>query len=191
MTAVPISRTVKRNAVLFLLVAGGIMWVPVVPLLLGSPPLFLRNLGFLSGPRGTPAAWCLGLLIAALYSAYAVRHIPLVREHWHALSLLKLLGLLVAVAAAPVEEAFFRRLLMGALMRADWSIAAQVLTSGLVFGVAHASWALITGRVEVGLGAMVATGTLGTALAFVYVLGNRSLAPVIVAHFIVTATIQP
>jgi hypothetical protein len=38
---------------------------------------------------------------------------------------------------------------------------------------------------------MVATGALGTALAFVYVIGNRSLAPVIVAHFLVTATIQP
>jgi hypothetical protein len=38
---------------------------------------------------------------------------------------------------------------------------------------------------------MIATGTLGTALAFVYVVGHRSLAPVIVAHFTVTATIQP
>ncbi len=86
--AVPISRKVKRNATLFLLVAGGILWFPVVPLLLGSPPWFLRNLGFFSE-------------------------------------------------------------------------------------------------------LMIATGTLGTALALVYVVGNRRLAPVIVAHFIVTTTIQP
>jgi membrane protease YdiL (CAAX protease family) len=188
---VPISRTVKRNAVLFLAVAGGVMWFPVVPLLLGRPPRFLRDLGFLSEPRGTLLAWFVGLAIAALYSAYAIRRIPLVGEHWRALSFLKLLGLLVAVAAALVEEAFFRRLLMDALMRAGWSVVLQVVASGLIFGVAHASWALLTGRVAVGVGAMIATGTLGTALAVVYVVGHRSLAPVIVAHFIVTATIQP
>ena len=167
------------------------MWVPVAQLLLGNPPRFLRNLGFLSGPRGTPLAWGLGLLIATFYAAYPIRQIPLVGEHWRAVSLLKLLGLLVAVAASLVEEAFFRRFLMDGLMRVGWSIAFQVLASGLVFGVAHASWALITGRLEAGVGAMIATGILGTALAIVYVLGNRSLAPVVVAHFIVTAAIQP
>ena len=67
----------------------------------------------------------------------------------------------------------------------------QVFASGFVFGMAHASWALVTGRVVIGVGAMIATGTLGTALALVYVLADRSLAPVIVAHFVVTATIQP
>ena len=38
---------------------------------------------------------------------------------------------------------------------------------------------------------MIATGTLGAALGVVYVVGDRSLAPVIISHFIVTATIQP
>jgi hypothetical protein len=131
------------------------------------------------------------VLIAAGYSTYAVRRIPLVREYWRAVSALKFLCLLVAVAAAVVEEAVFRRVLMDGLMRAGWPDAWQVLASGLVFGVAHASWAVVTGRLGAGVGAMVATGALGTALAFVYVIGNRSLAPVIVAHFLVTATIQP
>ena len=188
---IPVTRMVKRNAVIFLVAGGGMMWVPVAQLLLGHPPRFLRDLGFLSGPRGTLLAWSLGLVIAVLYSAYAIRNIPLVREHWHAISFVKLLGVLVAVAAAVVEEAFFRRLLMDALLRAGWSTAIQVFASGFVFGVAHASWALVTGRVVIGVGAMIATGTLGTALALVYVLADRSLAPVIVAHFVVTATIQP
>lgn len=187
----PITRTVKRNAVLFLVLAGGVLWIPVAQLLLGNPPRFLRNLGFFSGPRGTFGAWSLGLVFAALYSAYAIRKIPLVREHWRTISVVKVLGLLVAVAAALVEEAFFRRVLMDALMRAGWSAVAQVFASGLVFGVAHASWALITGHLVAGLGAMIATGTLGTGLGLVYVLGDRSLAPVIVAHFVVTGTIQP
>lgn len=187
----PVTPTVKRNAVIFLVVAGSMMWIPVMQVLLGYPPRFLRDLGFVAGPRGTLVAWSLGPVIAVLYSAYAIRSIPLVREHWRAISFVKLLGVLVAVAAAVVEEAFFRRLLMNALMRAGWPTVAQVFASGFVFGVAHASWALVTGRVAVGVGAMVATGALGTGLGLVYILGDRSLAPVIVAHFLVTATIQP
>lgn len=188
---VPISPKVKRNAALFLVLGGGILWFPIVALLLGRPVGFLRNLGFISGPKGTPLAWCMGLAVAVFYSAYAVRNIPLVREHWRAVSFFKLLGLLVAVAAALVEEAFFRRMIMNTLMRSGWSAPAQVFASGLVFGVGHASWGLMTGRMVVGVRTMIATGTLGTALGLVYVLGERSLAPVIVAHFIVTATIQP
>ena len=42
-----------------------------------------------------------------------------------------------------------------------------------------------------GLGAVVATGILGTALGIVYIAGERSLAPVSVSHFLITAVIQP
>ena len=188
---IAISPKVTRNSALFLVLAGGIRWFPVAALLMGSAPGFLRNLGFVSGPPGTLLAWSLGLVVAVFYSAYAVRNIPLVREHWRAVSLFKLLGILVAVAAALVEEAFFRRLLMDALMRAGWPAVAQVVASGLIFGLAHGIWGIMTRRVLVGVSTMIATGTLGTALGLVYVVGDRSLAPVIVAHFIVTATIQP
>ncbi len=167
------------------------MWWPVAVMLIGVPPRFLRDLGFASGPPGTLLAWSRGLVVAVFYAAYTVRNIPLVCEHWRAVSLFKLLGILLAVAAALVEEAFFRRLLMDALMRAGWPAVVQVVASGLVFGLAHGIWGIMTGRVSVGIGTMIATGTLGTALGLVYVVGDRSLAPVIVAHFIVTATIQP
>jgi hypothetical protein len=182
---------VKRNAMIFLVLAGGAMWIPVAQALFGRPPGFLRGLGFLSGPRGTFVAWSVGFAVAGLYSAYAVRRIPLVRQHWRAVSVVKFVGVLVAISAAIVEEAFFRRLLMDALLRAGWPDALQVIASGVIFGAAHASWALVTGHVAVGVGAMIATGTLGTGLALAYILGDRSLAPVIVAHFMVTATIQP
>ena len=188
---IAISPKVRRNSALFLVLAGGIMWVPVVGMLMGSPPGFLRDLGFVSGPPGTLLAWSLGLVVAVFYAAFSVRHIPLVREHWRTVSVFKLLGILVAFSAALVEEAFFRRLLMDALMRAGWPAVVQVVASGLIFGLAHGIWGIMTGRVSVGVGTMIATGTLGTALGVVYVVGDRSLAPVIVAHFIVTATIQP
>ena len=174
-----------------MILAGGIMWWPVTLMLVGVPPRFLVDLGFASGPPGTLLAWFLGLVVAVFYSSYAVRNIPLVREHWRAVSLFKLLGILIAVAAALVEEAFFRRFLMDALMRAGWPAVVQVLASGLIFGLAHGFWGIMTRRVSVGVGTMIATGTLGAALGVVYVVGDRSLAPVIVSHFIVTATIQP
>ena len=167
------------------------MWWPVAEKLLGSPPRFLRNLGFVSGPQGTALAWWLGLAVAAVYATYAVRNIPLVGEHWRAVSPFKLLGIVAAVSAAVVEEAFFRRVIMDELMAAGWQTVIQVVASGAIFGLAHGIWGIMTRHVSVGIGTMVATGTLGAALGIVYVVGDRSLAPVIVAHFIVTATIQP
>ena len=175
----------------FMVLAGGVMWWPLTLMLVGAPPGFLRDLGFATGSRGTLLAWSLGLVLAVSYAAYAIRNIPLVREHWRAVSFLKLLGILLAVAAAVVEEAFFRRVIMDALMRDGWSAVVQVITSGLIFGLAHGIWGIMIRRVAVGVGTMIATGTLGTALGLVYIVGDRSLAPVIVAHFVVTATIQP
>ncbi|HUF17494.1 MAG TPA: CPBP family intramembrane glutamic endopeptidase [Thermoanaerobaculia bacterium] len=158
---------------------------------MGRPPGFLRDLGFLSGPAGTPLAWILALAVAFAYATYTVRNNPLVREHWRALSAAKLLGVTAAVGAAVVEEAFFRRVIMDAVLSAGGGSLVQVVVSGLVFGLAHGVYGIVTGRLAVGLGVMIATGTVGIALGAVYVIGERSLAPVIVSHFIITATIQP
>lgn len=168
-----------------------ILWFPVVPLLLGTPPGFLRNLGFVAGPGETPLAWVLALVVALIYSMYTVLNNHLVREHWRALTAAKLLGVTAAVAAAIVEEAFFRRVIMDEVSAAGGGSLIQVMASGLVFGVAHGIWGIVTGRMVVGAGVMIATGTLGIALAIVYLIGERSLAPVIISHFIITATIQP
>lgn len=188
--AIDIEPGAKRRAITFLAVAGTILWVPVARLLLGQPPGFLRNLGFVSGPSGTPLAWTLGLLVALGYCAYAVRS-PFVARYWRTASLLKLFAIVIAIAAAIVEEAFFRRIIMDRVMDADGGPLLQILASALIFGGAHGIWGIVTRRVFVGIGVMVATGALGAALAMVYLVGDRSLAPPIVAHFLITATIQP
>lgn len=188
---VEIDPRVRRNAIIVLALAGAILWFPIAHVLLGRPPGFLRDLGFLSGPAGTPLAWILALAVAFAYATYTVRNNPLVREHWRALSAAKLLGVTAAVGAAVVEEAFFRRVIMDAVLSAGGGSLVQVVVSGLVFGLAHGVYGIVTGRLAVGLGVMIATGTVGIALGAVYVIGERSLAPVIVSHFIITATIQP
>lgn len=189
--AAAVMRSARRRGLLCLIAAGAILCLPIVPLLAGRPPAFLRNLGFLAGPGGTAPAWVLGLLVGALYAGFTIRRIPLVHEQWNALSLAKLLAVVVAVPAAIVEEAFFRRLLMDALLSARVPAAGQILLSGIAFGLAHGVWGIVTGRMMMGVRVMAATGTLGTLLAAVYVIGERSLAPPIVSHFIVTASIQP
>ncbi len=57
--------------------------------------------------------------------------------------------------------------------------------------MAHASWGLLKGNLRIGLGAASATGALGAALAVVYAVGGRSLAPCIVAHGTITAVLEP
>lgn len=186
-----IHRRAKRRALLFLAAATAILWLPVIGVLLGQPPGFVRNLGFVSEPHGTVLAWVLALAVALLYSSFAIRNIPLVRENWHALTAAKLLGVAAAVGAAVVEEAFFRRVVMDRVFGAGGGSVMQILASALIFGLAHGIWGIVTGNLVAGIGATIATGTVGAALAMVYLVGGRSLAPVITSHFIIDAVIQP
>lgn len=186
-----LDRRVKKKAVIFLLFATVILWIPVTGLLLGNPPGFLRNLGFISGPKSTPLAWILAIVFAIVFSLFAIRNIPLVRSHWKVFSAVKILGILAAVGAALVEEAIFRRVLMDWMMGLGNGVFIQILASGIIFGLAHGIWGIVTGKIVAGVGATIATGIIGIAFAIVYVLGERSLAPVIVSHFIIDAVIQP
>jgi len=180
-----------RSAAIALVLAGAILWVPILDLMFSRDGGFLGDLGFRSGPSGTPLGWALALLVAGIYAGYTIRNVPLVRAHWLRFSPFKLLGIFVAVGAAVVEEAFFRRLLMDWIFVRGGSAVAQILASGLIFGLAHGAWGVVTRRMWVGLRVMVATGALGLALAAVYVISGRSLAPVIVSHFLITGSIQP
>jgi membrane protease YdiL (CAAX protease family) len=46
-------------------------------------------------------------------------------------------------------------------------------------------------NMKAGVNAFISTSILGAALAIVYLVSGRSLAPCIVAHFIITALIEP
>ena len=159
--------------------------------LLGNNFRFLRDLCFLSGPPGTPLAWFLALLIAAAYIAFAVKNIPAVAHTWRQVSWLKGLMFFAAIAAATVEEAFFRRVVMESIRRSGGSVVLQILASAIAFGVAHAIWGLIKRDLLVAARTVLVTGIMGGLLAVVYVVGERSLAPCIVAHFLITFALEP
>lgn len=167
------------------------MGIPTAQKIMGHNSGFLRDLGFLSGPPGTVLAWAMALITAILFITFAVRNIPPVARTWRQPSLLKLLALLAALAAATVEEAVFRRIVMDEVLQAGGGVALQIATSALAFGLAHAVWGLAKRSMTTAVRTAVATGVMGLLLAIVYILGDRSLAPCITAHFLITFALEP
>lgn len=175
------------------LVLGGIsmtMGIPIAKKLSGSSSHFLSNLGFFAGPRGTPLAWGLALVLAIGYIAFSVQ-IPVVAQHSAEISWLKGISVVAAIVAGIVEEAFFRRFLMDAVAKKGGSVWMQVVVSGCLFGLAHGSWGLLGGGLRIGLSAAIPTTVLGLGLGGIYTLGKRSLAPCIVAHSLIDLVLEP
>lgn len=97
----------------------------------------------------------------------------------------------MALISGVFKEVFFRAFLMHLAQRGGWNGLGQVLLSAVSFGLAHGVWGLFGRGVRVALGSSVATGLLGTALAFVYLVGGRSVAPCALAHVLINLVIEP
>lgn len=155
-----------------------------------SPRRFWQWTGFATPRQAGLAGWGLALVVAAFYLAVCAR-LPSVRRNLARPSLLKVLALLVAVAAGLCEEGVFRKLLMDALGRRGSGLALQLVASGFAFGAVHAVWGLFRGSIGTAVGAMIATGSFGFSLALVYAVSQRNLAPAIAAHFVVNLFAEP
>jgi uncharacterized protein len=151
---------------------------------------FVRYLGFAPGLSGAVAGWVAAALVVAIFVAFALR-LPSVRANLFRPSFLKLLALAVAIGAGVLEEVMFRRWTMNWLMSHGYGAVIQILGSGLLFGAAHGVWGLMGKSLRAAVGATLATGFLGSMLAVVFLLAGRSLAPCIVAHFVINLLIEP
>jgi len=155
-----------------------------------SPTRFFRYIGI--GHSDVPwIGWVVAAATVALYVSYSVRRLPSVRENVIALTWLKLLAVGMAVASGLCEEAIFRKLLMDALSKHGFAIATQLVASAVFFGAAHGVWGLFRGSLTTAIGATIATGSLGLALAIVYVASHRVLLPAIAAHTAINLLIEP
>ena len=154
----------------------------------GLDPL-LAYAGFTRG-AAPPFGWMLAAAATLAFTAFAAR-LPSVRANMLSPSLLKLLGLSVAITAGFCEESIFRKLLMDSMQHHGHGALVQVLASGLAFGLAHGVWGFFRGSLVTGLGATLATGALGSALALVYLASDRVLAPCVVAHVVINALAEP
>jgi CAAX protease family protein len=145
----------------------------------------LRDLGW-----GQPTRWwalAFGVGIALAYSAITALN-PRIGPHLLEFTWLKLLAIAAAVVAGLVEETIFRGYVMTTLGRMSYGLVVQVLLSALFFALVHfyAFAAPLSILVVQGL-----TFLLGVALAITYVIGKRSLTPVIISHALIDVIIEP
>ena len=93
-----------------------------------------------------------------------------------------------AVVAGLVEETICRGYVMTTLGRMGYGLVVQVLLSGLFFALVHfyAFAAPLSVLLVQGL-----TFVHGVALVMTYVIGKRSLTPVIISHALIDVIIEP
>ncbi|MFT6749906.1 MAG: membrane protease YdiL (CAAX protease family) [Candidatus Azotimanducaceae bacterium] len=149
---------------------------------------FFTYIGFINGNIGTSFSWFLAALVVLCYCASASK-ISDVKHYMFKFDRLKFVAIIAAVCAGILEEVVFRKWVMDYLNSNDYSRVTQVLLSGLSFGAVHLLWGAKS--VAAGINAIISTSILGSALAIVYLAGDRSLAPCIAAHFFITALTEP
>jgi hypothetical protein len=154
------------------------------------PRAFLCYTGFVEAPTAV-IGWLLAAVVFIAFTAYAASRFPSVRANLVAFSWLKLLALAVAISAGFCEETIFRKWVMDAVAGAHFGFALQIGASALTFGLLHGVWGLFRGSIGAAVGATVATGVLGAALAVVYLASARVLAPCIMAHLLINAFAEP
>ena len=174
----------QRILAALITIQGALLWL----MFSGAPSRLPSYLGFAPGPHGTLFAWILATVTVVAYVGSAST-IPAVRRWLFRLDRLKLLAVIAATMAGVLEEVIFRKLLMDALAERGFGPVTQVIASALAFGFAHAVWGLKSRAA--GVNAVASTTILGAALASVYLAGDRSLAPCVVAHILITALIEP
>jgi membrane protease YdiL (CAAX protease family) len=130
----------------------------------------------------------LGLLVAVAYAGLTAALNPAVGSHLLRFASIKALAIVAAVVAGLVEETIFRGYLMTSLDEMGHGRVAQVLISGMAFALAHAYGFVSPIALLATLGF---TFILGATLAVTYLVGNRSLTPVIVSHALVDLVIEP
>ena len=146
----------------------------------------LRALGL-----GRATNWrgmALGLLVALLYSGLTAALNPAAGPNLLRLIPLKGLAVVAALVAGLVEETIFRGYLMTSLDEMGQRRVTQALVSGVAFAVAHFYGFVSPAALLATFGA---TFVLGTALAITYLVGKRSLTPVIISHTLVDLVIEP
>ncbi len=151
---------------------------------------FIRYLGFAPGLVGNLGGWIAAAFATVIFVAFALR-LASVRENLFCPSFLKLLAIALAIVSGILEEVMFRRWTMNWLMEQGHGAIVQMLGAGVLFGAIHGVWGLMGKSFRAAMGATIATGFLGMMLGIVFLLAGRSVAPCIVAHFLINLLIEP
>jgi hypothetical protein len=142
--------------------------------------LRLADLGFRTA--GTKTAWIASLVVLALGLA---SH-PFVRAGPYEPTVYSLYAALaIGIPVALLEESIYRGFAIKTLQAAGFGVPAQILLSGLLFGLAHVAYIATDWTVP------VFTGVLGCVWSWIFVSGRHSLWPTLVAHAINDAVVMP
>ncbi|GHA13911.1 hypothetical protein GCM10008090_24610 [Arenicella chitinivorans] len=177
-----------KSVFVILIILISTMGTFIVINMVPNAPGFIAYLGFTREGSGTLLSWFLAMVVTVLY-CYGAASISDVKQYMFKLDFLKFVAVVGAVCAGIVEELVFRKWVMDYLAGEDFSIAIQIVVSGLLFGAAHLIWGVR--NIKAGINAAISTSLLGLALGVVYWVGDRSLAPCIAAHFVISALIEP
>jgi membrane protease YdiL (CAAX protease family) len=154
----------------------------------GNPSRVPAYLGFSADGRGTGLAWTLAAITTFAY-VWSASSLSDVKHYLFRPDRLKLIAVAAAVMAGVIEEVIFRKLVMDALQARGFGSLVQIAASALSFGVVHLVWGVKS--LAAGINAALSTTILGAALAVVYIVGERSLAPCVVAHVLISGLIEP
>jgi membrane protease YdiL (CAAX protease family) len=179
----------NNKSIYIILISMIFLWGSFVLVSFFSDPLgFISYLGFTNSNSGTALSWALALVVVVLY-CFSAAKISEVKSYMFKIDRLKVVAIVAAVFSGIMEEVIYRKWIMDYLESQDFSFILQVILSGLAFGMIHLLWGIK--NIKAGVNAFISTSLLGFALAIVYLVSDRSLAPCIVAHSIITALIEP
>jgi uncharacterized protein len=155
------------------------------------PGRFAPYFGFTPDRAGPLSGWIACALVTFGFVLWSAMRLPSVRANLVRPSTLKALTIPFAISAGLLEEAVFRKMLMDGLAARGTGVLGQVMISGVAFGLAHGVWGLFGRSFRAATAAVLATTVLGLALAWVYLLAARSLAPCAIAHIVIDLFIEP
>jgi hypothetical protein len=173
-------------------VAGQVSAVFLVILYLRSQNRSLADIGF--GRSSSTYGWIAAAVLTALFVWLMLTGPLRGRAALAELSFFHLYNSVIAgLGAGFCEELVFRGFLMSVLSWAGIGRVTQVLASGLLFGLAHVGWTTLGAAFDprLFLGTVISTAVLGMAYAGIYLIGGRSLTPVIASHTITDVIIEP
>jgi membrane protease YdiL (CAAX protease family) len=145
----------------------------------------LNDLGFRQPT--TRLALLSGVFVALVYSGWTALN-PHVGPGMLQLSILKIPAIVAALVAGVVEEVIFRGYVMTTLLQMGYGNVVQVLVGGITFALAHLYGFTSP---EAFLITQGSTFILGIMLGIIYLIGRRSLTPVIVSHALTDMIIEP